>query len=66
MLLEWWGSHSVCQAAAGTANAGMTLPTQGQQLSEQAEEMVNCVSENSSTETLSSMQGASLLTPSIN
>lgn len=56
----------MCQAAAGTANVGVTLPTQGQQLSEQAEEMVNCVSENSSTETLCSTQGASLLTPRIN
>lgn len=28
-------------AAAGTANAGTSLPAQGQQLSEQAEEMVN-------------------------
>lgn len=47
MLLERWGGHSVCQAAAGTANAGISLPAQGQQLSEQAEEMVNYVSENS-------------------
>lgn len=47
MLLEWWGGHSVCQAAAGTANADTSLPAGGQQLSEQAEEMVNCESENS-------------------
>lgn len=37
----------MCQAAAGTANAGISLPAQGQQLSEQAEEMINYVSENS-------------------
>lgn len=36
----------MCDAAAGTANADTSLPAQGQQLSEQAEEMFS-VSENS-------------------